>query len=341
MPNKKPVMLAGNSGNPELFRRVAARLQEDDPNVLTVFDSHTETTFADRELLFQWGEQVVGRHAIILAVTRTYRQWEEVYQMMSSARDAKAGWVTVIFVYYGSGRQDRKDRPRVADTLRMHAENVEVHVVAGHTYVCVVDPHNVSATQSSFRIPCDIVYARSLIVPYLKSRQEELTFRRGEGILSPVIYPTDAGGAAMVHAYAERLKWHRGQGIKHRQQPDTTEKHVNFGPCPGRTVVFLDDMIDTAGTMCGQAAYAKSKKRGAKRVVAVGVHAVLAGPAIKRLGDSVIDEIVLTNSLPIDPAAIAYLEGKGKRVTVIDITDILVKVIRAIRDEESISSLFD
>lgn len=334
------IILAGNSGNPELFRRVAERLGEDDPEILTTFDCHKETTFADRELKFKWGKKVVGRHAIILAVTRRYRQWEGVYQMMSAARDAKADAITVIFVYYGSARQDRKDEARVAISLRMHAEMVEANGVPGRTYVCVLDPHNVAATQCAFRIPCDIVYARPLIVPYLKARQGEFTYMNHRMTLSPVVYPTDAGGTAMVHAYADRLRWHRGQGIKVRKHPDATEQHVNFGPCPGRTVIFLDDLIDTAGTMCGQAAYAKSKKRGAKRVVAVGAHAVLAGPAVERLGNSVIDEIVVTNSLPIDPKAIAYLEGKGKKVTVLDVTDILVQVIRSIRDGESISSLF-
>lgn len=335
MPGRElEVVLAANSGNRELFRSVAERLEATE-----AFNRHNLQCFADRELKYKWGESVAGKMAIILATTRTYEQWEELYQMMSAARDARAEKILVIILYYGSARQDRKDEARVAISLRMHAEMLEANAVVGRTYVGVVDPHNVAATQCSFRIPCDIVYTRSIVIEWLLAHQEEFTFTTPKGTLSPVIYSTDAGGSAMVGSYADRLRWLRGYGFKVRRHPDQPEECKNMGPSNGRTVCFLDDMIDTGGTMCDQAVYAK-RRGGARRVVAIGIHAVLAGPAIQRLGESAIDDIVFTNTLPIDPAAIAYLREKGKRVTVLDVTDIIVQVIKAAPGTGSISSLF-
>lgn len=336
------MILAANSGNPALFESVARQLEAEAPGTYSVFKSHTRKNFADGEFKWKWGVSVAGRRAVILAATRTYEQWEELYQMISSARDARARELFILIVYYGSARQDRKDEPRVAVGVRMHAEMIEAIGVKGRTNVAVVDPHNVAATQCSFRIPCDIVYTRKLIIKYLRSQQGRWSYptkRRGDH--SPVLYSTDAGGTRMVGSYADRLGWLRGQGFKLRRRPDTSEEHKNFGPCRGLTVVELDDLIDTAGTVCGQAEYAKRSTRGAKRVVAVAVHGVFAGPAIERIGDSLVDEIVVTNSLPIDRQAIDYLESKGKSMTVLDITDILVQTIAASRGTGSISSLFE
>lgn len=316
------IVLAAGSANRPLFQAIADRLQ-------LPIDHDTVLRFSDGEILRQFGRSVTDRDVVIVTATPSYEDWEELYQMIDAARRGSARRISVIFTYCGSARQDRKHQPRVPISAAMHLRIIER---MGVWRIVLLDPHNV-AMQGFVDCPCDIVYARQVIVEHLR--------RYGEGCPHdklPVIYSTDAGGAELAGSYANRLGWQRGFGFKVRRYPNRVERAVNIGPVKERTIVFADDLVDTAGTVCAQARVAK--KRGAARVVVAAAHAVLSGPASQRLAESDIDELVLTNSLPIPREKLEPIERAGKSATVLPLDDLLARVVQACAGNGSMSAFF-
>jgi ribose-phosphate pyrophosphokinase len=224
-----------------------------------------------------------------------------------------------VIPYYGYARQDRKDKPRVPISAKLVANLLSA---AGTNRVLTMDLHK-PQIQGFFDIPVDHLFAAPVIIECL-SRLDvpDLT------IVSP-----DVGGAERARAYAKRLDAELALVDKRRSEDGTAEVMNVVGDVSGRTCILLDDMIDTAGTI--QKAAQGLKEAGAQRVLACAVHGVLSGPAIERIDNSEIDQVIITNTVPLSPAA-----QQCRKVVVLSVARLLGQAIRNIHEETSVSSLF-
>ena len=222
--------------------------------------------------------------------------------------------------YYGYARQDRKDKPRVPISAKLVAN---VLSAAGTNRVLTMDLHK-AQIQAFFDIPVDHLFAAPVIIEYLSRRgYPDLT------IVSP-----DAGGAERARAYAKRLGAELAVIDKRRSPDDGTAEVMNvIGDVEGRTCIIQDDIIDTAGTI--QKAAHALKANGAARVLACAVHGVLSGPAIQRIEESPLDELIVTNTIPDTPQ-----RERCSKIKVLSVARLLGQAIRSIHEETSVSSLF-
>ena len=279
-------------------------------------------TFSDGEILIEIGENVRGRDVYVIQSTcaPTNNNLMELLIMTDALKRASAATITAVIPYYGYARQDRKAAPRTPITAKLVADLI---TTAGVDRVVTVDLH-AGQIQGFFNIPVDNLYAVPVILDYLKKRFA------GEQI---VMVTPDAGGTERARAFAKRLECTLAVIDKRRTGPNVAEVMHLIGDVRDKVAIILDDMIDTAGTLT-QAAKAL-KENGARAIYACATHGVLSGPAIERINNSDIEEVVLTDTVP--------LGDKGQntsKVRVLSVAELLAEAIRRIHEDESVSSLF-
>jgi ribose-phosphate pyrophosphokinase len=244
----------------------------------------------------------------------------ELLIMVDALRRASAGSITAVIPYYGYARQDRKVAPRTPITSKLVADLI---VAAGVNRIVALDLH-ASQIQGFFNIPFDHLFA----MPALLDQHLRENYGRDCVIVSP-----DAGGVERARAYAKRLNGNLAIIDKRRERANESEVMHIIGEVEGRRCLILDDMIDTAGTLVN--ASNALLKAGAKSVAACATHAVLSGPAVQRIKESSLSEVVITNSIPLSEEAKAT--GKFK---VVSVARLLAEAIRRIHHSDSVSSLF-
>jgi ribose-phosphate pyrophosphokinase len=277
--------------------------------------------FPDSEVSFQIDENIRGADVFIVQPTcmPVDQHLMELLVMIDAFRRSSAARITAVIPYYGYARQDRKDKPRVPISAKLVANLLSA---AGTNRVLTMDLHK-AQIQGFFDIPVDHLFAAPVVIDYLgRLASPQLT------IVSP-----DAGGAERARAYAKRLDAELAVIDKRRTEDGSAEVMNVVGDVEGRTCILQDDIIDTAGTI--QKAASALKQAGAARVLACAVHGVLSGPAIERVQSAPLDQLIVTNTIP--------LRGEGqqcKKIVVLSVARLLGQAIRSIHEETSVSSLF-
>jgi ribose-phosphate pyrophosphokinase len=278
--------------------------------------------FSDGEIMVEIGENVRGRDVYIIQSTcaPTNSNLMELLIMADALKRASAATITAVIPYYGYARQDRKAAPRTPITAKLVADLIST---SGVDRVVTIDLH-AGQIQGFFNIPVDNLFAAPVILNYLKSRFE------GQPV---VMVSPDAGGTERARAFAKRLGCTLAVIDKRRTGPNVAEIMHLIGDVRDKVAIILDDMVDTAGTLT-QGAKAL-KENGAKAIYACATHGVLSGPAIERINNSDIEEIVLTDTIPLGDRQ----EQTGK-VRILSVAGLLAEAIRRIHQDESVSSLF-
>jgi ribose-phosphate pyrophosphokinase len=279
-------------------------------------------TFSDGEIMVEIGENVRGRDVYVVQSTcaPTNNNLMELLIMTDALKRASALTITAVIPYYGYARQDRKAAPRTPISAKLVADLV---TTAGVDRVVTIDLH-AAQIQGFFNIPVDNLYAAPVILNHLKDRFV------GQDL---VMVSPDAGGTERARAFAKRLECPMAVIDKRRTGPNVAEVMHLIGDVRGKVAIILDDMIDTAGTLT-QAAGAL-KQNGAALIYAAATHGVLSGPAIDRLNGSVIEEVLLTDSIPLGEKA-----ERTSKIKVLSVAPLLGEAIRRIHEDESVSSLF-
>ena len=278
-------------------------------------------SFSDGENYVQIDENVRGADVFIIQPTcpPVNDHLMELLIMLDAFKRSSASRVTAVLPYYGYARQDRKDKPRVPISAKLVANLLSA---AGTNRVLTMDLHK-AQIQGFFDIPVDHLFAAPVIIDFCaRLNYPNLT------IVSP-----DAGGAERARAYAKRLGGELAIVDKRRTEDGTAEVMNVIGDVEGRTCILQDDIIDTAGTI--QKAAQALKDAGAERVLACAVHGVLSGPAIDRIEKSPLDQLIVTNSVPLGEAG-----RRCKKIVVLSVARLLGQAIRNIHEETSVSSLF-
>ncbi len=277
--------------------------------------------FSDGEVYVQINENVRGEDVFVIQPTcpPVNDTLMELLVMMDALKRASARRITAVLPYYGYGRQDRKVMPRVPITAKLVADLI---TAAGCHRLLAVDLH-AGQIQGFFNIPVDHLFAAPpVLVDYLAKKD----------LQDLVLVSPDAGGVERARAIAKRLNAGLAIIDKRRDGPNVALFMYLIGDVKNKDVVVIDDMIDTAGTLI-QAVEAV-KREGARRVLACAVHGVLSGPALKRIEESPLEEVIITNSVPLTPGKVS------PKVHVLSVAPLLAEAIRRIHDEESVSTLF-
>ena len=279
--------------------------------------------FSDGEVQVEITENVRGRDVFVIqsTCTPTNDNIMELLLMLDAFKRASAMRITAVVPYFGYARQDRKVAPRVPISAKLIADIV---TASGASRVLTVDLH-AGQIQGFFNIPVDNVYATPVLLPYIRER-----LGRADGCT--VIAP-DAGGVERARAFAKRLDASLAIIDKRRARPGVVADMQIIGDVDGRPAVIVDDMVDTAGTLCAAAEAVRAA--GAPMVLACITHAVLSGQAIERIDKSALDELVVTDTIPLQAHAQA-----SKRIHVRSVAPLLAEAIQRTHDEDSISSLF-
>ncbi len=310
----KNFKIVSGSANPALAQNIAEFLG------VNLLQSRFQR-FSDGEIHFQLLENVRGADVFVIQPTcyPTDQHLMELLIMQDALRRASAGRITVVVPYYGYARQDRKDRPRVAITSKLVADLL---VTAGANRALFVDLH-AAQIQGFFNIPVDHLFASPVLVDYFrKLNLPNLT------VVSP-----DAGGVERARFFAKKLEVPLAIVDKRRTDINVTEVMNVIGDVRGRTCLILDDIVDTAGTLVKTAD--ALLEQGADAVYACASHAVLSGPAVERIEQSNLKQLIVTDTIPLTEAARAV--GKIK---VLSIAGLLGRAIESIHMETSVSTLF-
>ena len=277
--------------------------------------------FSDGEIQVEIEENVRGMDVFVVQSTCTpvNRSLMELLIMMDAIKRASAERITAVIPYYGYARQDRKVAPRVPITAKLVADLI---TTAGSDRLLTVDLH-AGQIQGFFNIPVDHLYSAPVIVEYIKKQ-----YTNNLVIVSP-----DAGGVERARAFAKRLGATLAIIDKRRPQPNESNIMNIIGDIQGKTALLLDDMVDTAGTLT-QAANAL-RKEGARKVVACCTHPVLSGKAIEKIMQSDLEELVVTDTIPLREEARAC-----KKIVVLSVAQLLGEAIKRIHSNDSVSSLF-
>jgi ribose-phosphate pyrophosphokinase len=278
--------------------------------------------FSDGETFCEIKENVRGLDIYVVQPTSApvNDNLMELLIMCDALRRASAASITTVLPYYGYARQDRKVAPRTPITSKLVADLL---VAAGVQRVVCVDLH-AGQIQGFFNIPFDHLYAMPVFLEdYLKSRYDE----------NAVFIAPDAGGVERTRAYSKRLKAPLAIVDKRRARAIVSEVMHLIGDVKDRDCIIVDDMIDTAGTLCSAARAVM--ENGARSVVAVATHGVLSGPAVQRIEESPLKEVVVTNSIRATDEARAC-----SKITQVSIAKLLAEAIRRIHNSDSVSSLF-
>lgn len=273
--------------------------------------------FSDGEMSPYIQESVRGHEVFLIQSTfPPSDNLMELLLMVDAARRASASSVNVVIPYFGYARQDRKDKPRVAIAAKLHANLISA---AGATRIMTCDLH-ADQIQGFFDIPVDHLDGAYIFVPYLKSL----------GLENIMFASPDVGGIKRARSFAKFFDAELAVCDKYRKEANKIESMRLIGEVDGKDVVLVDDLVDTAGTICKAAALLKEK--GARSVRAVCTHAVLSGKAYDNVENSVLEELVVTDTIPV--------KKPSSKIKVLTVSNLFAKAIRKIHDNESISSLF-
>lgn len=309
------LMIFTGNANPKLAQDVADYLRVPLGNAKV-------GRFSDGEVTVEINENVRGREVFILQSTcaPTNESLMEVLIMADALRRASAGRITAAMPYFGYARQDRRPRSaRVAITAKLVANMLGA---AGVDRVMTMDLH-ADQIQGFFDVPVDNIYATPILLSDVLSKNME----------DLIVVSPDIGGVARARAFAKQLECDLAIVDKRRPKANVSEVMNIIGDIEGRSCLLIDDMVDTAGTMCKAAEVLKA--RGAKHVSAYCTHPVLSGPAIERINASVLDELVVTDTIPLSVDGAA--SGKIRQLSC---AKLLGETIIRIAKEESVSSLF-
>lgn len=309
MQNSEPRIFSGSS-NPGFTEKICEYLK--------ISQGQIELKkFSDGELWAKYKENIRGRDVYLVQSTMPPAEnLMELLVMIDAAKRSSAKRVTAVIPYFGYARQDRKDQPRVSITAKLIANLI---TVAGADRVITMDLH-AAQIQGFFDIPFDHLYASPIFSSEFKDRFENLA------VVSP-----DIGGIKIARSYAKRLNAKLVVIDKRRPAPNKTEIMNIIGDVKGKNVLLIDDMIDTGGTFVG--AVNAMKKQKAKNVFGAVTHPLLSGDAIKKIENSEIDKLFVTDSIP--------LRVKSKKIEVRTATHLFAEAINRSFKNESISLLFD
>ena len=309
------LMVFTGNANPKLAQKVAKHLNIQLGKAIV-------SRFSDGEVMVELLENVRGKDVFVLQSTcqPTNDHLMEMMIMVDALRRSSAARITAALPYFGYARQDRRPRSaRVAISAKVVANMLSV---VGVNRLLTMDLH-ADQIQGFFDIPVDNVYATPILLGDLWKH----------GYKNLVVVSPDVGGVVRARAIAKRLESDLAIIDKRRPRPNVATVMNIIGDVNGRTCVIMDDMVDTANTLC-EAAKAL-KEQGAVRVVAYCTHPVLSGPAIGRIENSVIDELVVTDTIPLRADA----EGCAK-IRVVSVAELMAETMRRICEESSVSSLF-
>jgi ribose-phosphate pyrophosphokinase len=309
------MVFAGNS-NPQLANEIARLLKIPLGNAIV-------GEFSDGEVMVEIMENVRGKDIFIIQPTcaPTDKNLMELLVMVDAMRRSSAARITAVITYFGYARQDRRPRSaRVPITAKVVAEMIST---VGTDRVLTVDLH-ADQIQGFFRIPVDNVYASPILLGDIWRQKYE----------NIIVVSPDVGGVVRARALAKRLD-DADLAIIDKRRPRANEAKVMniIGDVKGRTCILIDDLVDTAGTLC--AAAAALKEHGAERVVAYITHPVLSGAAINNITKSQLDELVVTDTIPLQPEAKAC-----SKIRQLSIAELMAETIRRISNEESVSTLY-
>jgi ribose-phosphate pyrophosphokinase len=279
------------------------------------------TRFSDGEVYVEIMENVRGVNCFVLQSTSTpvNDNLMELLVMIDALKRASAGSIVAVIPYFGYARQDRKTKPRTPISARLVADLL---TAAGVTRVLAMDLH-AGQIQGFFNIPVDHLFAMPVLMDYMRTK-----FTQDAVIVSP-----DAGGVERARAYSKRLGTSLAIIDKRRPAPNTAEVVNIIGDVKGRDAIIVDDMVDTAGTLC--AAARAVMNHGARAVYACASHGLLSGPAVERIMASPLQEIIVTDSVPPRPE----VKAAGK-FRVLSVSRLLGEAVKRIHLGDSISSLF-
>jgi ribose-phosphate pyrophosphokinase len=311
---KKVCLFSGNA-NPELARDIAAYLE-------TPLGKIKVQRFSDGETFVEINENVRGVDAFVIQPTCSpvNDHVMELLIIADTLRRASAATITAVMPYYGYARQDRKVAPRTPITSKLVADIIES---SGVDRVVSIDLH-AGQIQGFFNIPFDHLYGMPVMLEdYLKKN-----FDSSACVVSP-----DAGGVERARAYSKRLNASLAIIDKRRERANVSEVMNLIGDVKGKQCIIVDDMIDTAGTLTGAAK--ALMEFGATRVVACATHGVLSGPAIQRIVDSPLEEVIVSDTIPLSPAA-----RTCSKIKQVSMARLLGEAIKRIHSSDSVSSLF-
>jgi len=311
---KKVCIFSGNA-NPQLANQISAFLE-------TPLSRSRTTRFSDGESFVEINENVRGVDAFVIQPTCSpvNDNVMELLIMCDALRRASAGSITAVLPYYGYGRQDRKVAPRTPITSKLVADLIQA---SGVTRVVSVDLH-AGQIQGFFNIPFDHLYAMPVMLEdYLKRNFDS----------QAVFVSPDAGGVERARAYSKRLNASLAIVDKRRERANVSEVMNLIGDVRGKECIIVDDMIDTAGTLVGAAKALVDN--GATKVVACATHGVFSGPAIQRISESPLTEVVVTDTMPLSDSARAC-----PKIKQVSIARLLGEAIKRIHSSDSVSSLF-
>ena len=309
-------IFSGNS-NIELARKIAQAAG------VPLGQSKT-SAFADGEIQVEIQESVRGQHVFLIQSTcpPVNQNYMELFIMLDALKRASAAHITAVVPYFGYARQDRKVAPRAPISAKCVADLL---TTAGADRVVCLDLH-AAQIQGFFNVPVDHLFA----IPTLAR-----TFRDSYGSGSDfVVVSPDAGGVERARAFAKRIDASMAIIDKRRTGPNEAKALNLIGDVKDKTAIIVDDMVDTAGTLT-QGVDALLK-HGAKRVLALGTHPVLSGPAISRLKESPIEKLIVTDTIPLSEEA-----KKSGKIEVVSIAPVIAEAIKRIHGNDSVSSLFD
>ena len=274
--------------------------------------------FSDGEISVQIGESVRGKDVFIIQSTcaPTDTNLMELLILTDALKRSSASTVTAVIPYFGYARQDRKAAPRVPITAKLVANMIET---AGIDRVVTMDLH-AGQIQGFFDIPVDNLYGTITFINYLKNKH----------LSNPIVASPDIGGVARARSLAKQLNLDLAIIDKRREKANESEVMNVIGDVNGKDVILIDDMVDTAGTLIKAAA--AFKERGATSVTAFCTHPVLSGPAYERIATGAIDELVVTDTIP--------LKEQNEHIKVISVAPLFAEVIRRVYHDESVNNLF-
>ena len=280
----------------------------------------TISLFPDGETFVKIEENVRGEEVFVVQPTSppTNHNLMELFIMMDALRRASAKRITAVVPFYGYARQDRKDQPRVPITAKLIANLL---VAAGANRILAMDLH-AQQIQGFFDIPVDHLYAAPVMYEYLKKKK----------LTDLVVVSPDTGGLKMAHAYSQVLEAGLAIVAKRRKSATDVESMAVIGEIKGKNILLVDDLTETAGTLTEAACLLK--KKGAKQILACVSHAILGETGIQRLRNSVIDELITTDTVQ-RPAI------DGVKITTLSVAGLLGEAIKRIHSNSSVNSLFE
>ena len=301
--------------NPLLAKQIAQFLDRD-------LGAISIRTFSDGELWVKYEENIRGHDVFIVQSTNgPSENIIELTLMVDAAVRASADTVTVVIPYFGYGRQDRKDQPRVPISSRVM---IDILTAMGTNRIITMDLHS-TQIQGFAKIPFDNLYSRSVLFDAIKDENLESD--------NSVVLAPDIGSVKMSQGYAKNLGMYFALIDKRRYAPNKAEINHLIGDLNGMDVLIIDDMIDTAGTTVNAAEAAL--KQGAKSVTAVATHGVLSGPAMERLSESNIKKIIVTDTIAISK------EKHIEKLKIVSVGNVFGEAVNRIHNGESVSALFE